>query len=169
MQRMSVRFRGPIPRPRWVRLRRRLVQSSSAGVIATVVAGGALYVAAAAEPNLSGVWVREDGTEMRLFHTGRRVTATFEPTAGRAGGGVSFVADFSSRSKLEGYIYLVWQEEEMREACGHEARADHTFRATIDQDYRSMRYNWTQTWANQETCVPTSTQVRTNLLRRKTG
>ena len=169
MQRMSLHFRGPIRRPLWNRLRRRLVQTSSAGVISTTLAGGALYVASAAEPNLSGVWVHEDGTELRLFHTGARVTAIFERALMPTEDDVSFVANFSSKSKLKGYIYLIWVDEEMREACGHEAFADHTFEASVDQNYMAMEYKWTQTWANQETCAPTSSQVRTNSLRRKTN
>lgn len=162
MQRVSLHLRGPVRRPLWNRLRRRLVQSSSAGVITTALAGGALYVASAVEPNLSGVWVHDNGTELRLFHVGNQVTAVFEED-----GVTSFVADFSSASKLEGYINLWWQEEDMREACGHDARADHTFQAIV-QNYQTMKYTFTQTRADQATCAPVSTQVQSSSLRRKT-
>lgn len=162
MQRLSLHLCGPIRRPLWNRLRRRVVRTSSAGAIATVFAGGTLYVASAVEPNLSGVWVREDGTELRLFHVGSRVTAVFE-----ADGGTSFVARFASGSKLEGYINLWWQDEEMRESCGQGAMVDHTFEAAVQPDYDTMEERWTQTFADEVTCAPTSSRVRSETLKRK--
>jgi hypothetical protein len=97
---MSLHLRGPIRRPLWKRLRRRLVQTSSAGMITTALAGGTLYVASAVEPNLSGIWTYGGGNDVRLFHTGSRVTAIIEalsPEAKEMGfteGEVSFVASF---------------------------------------------------------------------------
>lgn len=162
MQRVSLHLRGPVRRPLWNRLRRRLVQSSSAGVITTTLAGGALYVASAVEPNLSGVWVRDGRTELRLFHVGSRVTASYE------NGVTSFDATFSSSSKLKGYINLQWLEEDMRHACGHGLMKDHTFEATINGNYDVIREHWTQTWADQATCLPTSARLQSSTLRRKT-
>jgi len=163
MHRMSLHLRGPIRRPLWNRLRRRLVQTSSAGVITTLVAGGALYVASAMEPNLSGVWVRDDGIELRLFQIGSRVTAIYESSDS-----VDFVANFTSRSRLEGYTNLIWEDAEMRKTCGHEPYRDHTFKATVNRGYNQIEYQWTRTTANKDTCAPTSFEIQYGTLRRKT-
>lgn len=173
MQRVSLHLRGPVCRPLWNRLRRRLVQTSSAGVITTALAGGTLYIASAVEPNLSGIWTWGGETELRLFHTGNRVTAIFETLSpegkemGFAEGDVSFVASFSSRSKLKGYVYLRWEDKEMRDACGDAAWANHTYEATINGNYDTLVEEYTRKLYSKLTCAPQSSELQSGSLRRK--
>jgi hypothetical protein len=136
------------------------VQTSSAGVITTLVAGGALYVASAVEPNLSGVWVRDDGAELRLFHIGRRVTGIYEKD-----GVISFDANFSTGSNLEGYINLWWED---KKACGDDPFRDPTFEATVKPSYDAVKYQWTRPTADKGTCKPTSFEIQYGTLWRKT-
>jgi hypothetical protein len=163
MQRMYLNLRGPIQRPLWNRLRRRLVQGSSAATIAAAVGAGALYATAAAEPSLSGAWVRDDGVELRLFHIGRWVTGTFANNDS-----VSFVAHFSSRTRLDGYIYVSWRDEDMRIACGRAPWPDHTFSASVGSSYEFMQFRWTNRRGDRATCATTSTEVTINSMRKKT-
>jgi len=163
MRRMSLHLRGPIRRPLWKRLRRRLVRTSSAGFITALLAGGALYVASAVEPNLSGIWVRDDGDELRLFHVGNRVTAIFEQD-----GVTSFEANFSAGSRLEGYINLWWQGEESKRKCGHFADRDEDFKATVNKNYDVLQYQWTGGTDPRGGCKPTDFETHHSTLRRKT-
>jgi len=157
----AFRFRGPLPRRRWRRVLRRLGEATTVKSAAVAAAGGAIYVAAASEPNVSGVWIREDGTELRLHHVGRRVTGFFEGSTT-----VSFAADYVGDRELAGYIRLIWLEEAMREECGA-LRPDDTFRATVNADYDRITYRWTRPLGDQETCRITALEPASGYLRRE--
>lgn len=158
----SFRFRGPLPGRRWRRLLRRLSETATAKTAAAAVAGGTIYVAAAVEPNLSGVWMLDDGRAVRLFHVGRHVTAVFDRS-----GVVTFAAVTGERGAMTGYVNLYWQDEDMRAACGSGAMRDDTFRATVSADEDRITFRWTRRLGDQETCAITSTERVTSTLRRQ--
>jgi hypothetical protein len=120
-------------------------------------------MASALEPNLSGVWTFESGNELRLFHVGNHVTAIFETT-----GLTSFEADFSTGSRLEGYINLWWQGEESKKKCGDFAGRDETFKATVNKSYDVLQTQWTGGTDPRGGCKPTLFEIQHGTLRRKT-
>lgn len=163
MQKMYLHIRGPIRRPIWNRMRRRLVKTSSAGVITMLLAGGTVYVLSAVEPSLSGVWVRQDGLEVRLFHIGNRVTGIFEKS-----GSTNFVANFTSPSRMEGYMYVVWRDQDMRESCGDDAWKT-SFKANVMRGDDVIEYEWRQENGDPKTCDITSYDFKKERLQRKTS
>lgn len=162
MRELSIELQGPVSRALWERVRRRFLRPTQAGAVATGVGAGMLYAAAAVEPNLSGLWLR-NGEPIRVIQVGRKVTGHFHNSEV-----LTFEAYMASPSEFAGFINLWWVEDDMKEACGDDARPDRGYRASISTDGNRIVERWTRQTGDQATCAITGSQPATSVMTRLT-
>jgi len=127
MDKVSIRIRGPVPARLGRRFRRKVRYLATANPL---VAASALYVAAANDRNLSGVWAGPavNGTRtLRVHHTGTKVRRLSDEH-----GVVSFEGRFVSENAFEGYTSLAWATAAMRRRCDDTYYPSIRYRAVVD-------------------------------------
>lgn len=151
-------FRGPVSR---VLLRRfgggwlRRLRHVSTGT----VAAGAVYVAAATEPNLSGAWLMtgSDGdlTPIVIHHVGLRVVA-------EGPGGEGFDAEWVADREFRG-LKALFVHEDLKGKCT--SRGDSDAKIVASDDFNRITVYWTGRSLSQNCQVVDTFESKTNYRR----
>jgi hypothetical protein len=161
-------FKGPINGALWKRFRRYLRSTGGTATTAAI----AVYVGAAAEPNLSGTWHPATGLEygdarwaVDINHVGRKLTAHRIDDGRRR-----VIAHYVGDRRYEGTIYLYSppaSEAERIAQCGPDyGGVSNTFVAEVSDDFDRMTITYQGDNDENNDCISDATfDVAMTLLR----